>query len=1089
MTVSSVLPAGSKPSSDSAQPTLLVIMVMAVAYVVFAKLSYFSTVPPGYASAIWPPAGIALAGVLIYGKRILPGVWLGSFIVNGLIPELTGSITELFITLVLTLVISTGATLQALVGVYWLKRYAGYPSGLKDEKSVLLFLLYGGALSATINSTLSVAMLVATGKTPLANALNNWLTWWSGDLFGIIIFTPLALVWLLKDTAAWRQRRLVTTLPMLVMFALTAGAVVYEAKFNNELIQYEFDRQTQNLNNSLKLALDNDIHVLGALKSFFLHSTDVSREEFKLFTEDLLKDYQDIQSMSWDLLIQNSERADFEKKIQQQGFPNFQIVELDSNRQAIRAKDKPSYVVVTYTEPYKGNEKALGYDISSNPTRLAAINIATDSGELAITPRIKLIQDKSQYSVLAIMPLYAKNSTQLTLEEKRLTILGYIVGIIRADNVIKSALKQSNTVGLSYRLIDSSAPTDEQLLYASDGAFPEPLVIQEKAWFSDQKTLSSRIVIPFGGRDWTFEIIPNQDYVATHRSGHTWLVMLVGLMLTSLVTLISLIASGRSRWLQQLISESTAELKQQHSTALLLMQDKEKLDARLSLILNATGEGIFGIDLNGECVFMNSSALRLLGYASEQEVLGKHSHQLMHYAHADGSYYHVQYCPIYKALHGESNASIDTEVFWRKDGTSFPIQYESHPFMQDEKIIGCVVNFMDITVRKRKEAQLLAAKEKAEKLAETKTQFLANMSHEIRTPMNAIIGFSDLALFDEMPTKTRTYLQDINTASNHLLTILNDILDISKLDAGHMSIIPSPFELKVLLTYIYNLFVKAAQAKGLVLSLDIAKNIPDNLMGDSVRLRQVLINLVGNAVKFTQQGEVKLNVTLQQLTATEARLLFSVIDTGIGISAAQQDKLFKPFSQVEDGFSRSYEGTGLGLVISQDLIQLMGGHISLVSNSGFGSCFSFELLLPLVSLATVDVPKPSLETEATLLKGIKILVAEDDAFNQKLVNLLLTRYGASVTFADNGLEALAKLEQDTFDVVLMDLHMPAMNGFEATLEIRKQARYAQLPVIALSAGVTDEEKQSCLSVGMNDFVAKPINKVELLATLERWLRP
>lgn len=873
------------------------------------------------------------------------------------------------------------------------------------------------------------------------------------------------------------------------MFALTAGAVVYEAKYSNERIQYEFDRQTQNLNNSLKLALDNDAHILGALKSFFLHSSEVTREEFKLFTEDLLKDYQDIQSMSWDALIHNSERADFEKKIQQQGFPNFQIVELDTNRQAIRAKDKPSYVVVTYTEPYKGNEKALGYDISSNPARLAALNIATDTGELVITPRIKLIQDNSQYSVLAIMPLYAKNMTQGSLEEKRLTILGYIVGIIRADNVIKSALKHSNTDGLSYRLLDSSAPADEQLLYASDGSFPEPLVIQEKAWFSDQKTLSSRITLPFGGRVWTFEITPNQDYLATHRSGHTWLVMVVGLMLTSLVTLISLIASGRARWLQQLISESTAELKQQHGTALLLMQDKEKLDARLNLILNATGEGIFGIDLNGECIFMNSSALRLLGYASDQEVLGKDNHQLMHYAHADGSHYQVNDCPIYKALRGESNASIDTEVFWRKDGTSFPVQYESHPFIQDEKIIGCVVNFMDITVRKHKEAQLLAAKEKAEKLAETKTQFLANMSHEIRTPMNAIIGFSDLALFDEMPTGTRSYLQDINTASNHLLTILNDILDLSKLDAGHMSIISSPFELNDLLTSIYNLFVKAAQAKGLVLSLDIAKNIPDNLMGDSVRLRQVLINLVGNAVKFTQQGEVKLNVTLQQLTATEARLLFSVIDTGIGISAAQQDKLFKPFSQVDDGFSRSYEGTGLGLVISQELIQLMGGHISLESNPGFGSCFSFELLLPLASLATVDVPKPSLETEVSLLNGIKILVAEDDAFSQKIVNLLLTRYGASLTFADNGLEALAKLEQDSFDVVLMDLHMPAMNGFEATLEIRKQARYAQLPVIALSAGVTDEEKQSCQDAGMNDFVAKPINKVELLATLERWLRP
>jgi signal transduction histidine kinase len=230
--------------------------------------------------------------------------------------------------------------------------------------------------------------------------------------------------------------------------------------------------------------------------------------------------------------------------------------------------------------------------------------------------------------------------------------------------------------------------------------------------------------------------------------------------------------------------------------------------------------------------------------------------------------------------------------------------------------------------------------------------------------MNAIIGFSDLALLDEMPTETRTYLQDINTASNHLLIILNDILDISKLEAGHMSIILSPFELKGLLTPIYNLFVKAAKAKGLVLSLDIAKNIPDKLVGDRVRLRQVLINLLGNAIKFTQQGEVKLSITLQHLTATEACLLFSVHDTGIGISAAQQDKLFKPFSQVEDGFSRSYDGTGLGLVISQELIQLMGGHINLVSNPGFGSCFSFELLLPLVSLTTVDGSKPSLETHS-----------------------------------------------------------------------------------------------------------------------------
>ncbi len=942
MTVSSALPADSKPTSDSTPPTLLVIIGMAVAYVVFAKLSYFSTVPPGYASAIWPPAGIALAGVLIYGKRIWAGVWLGAFIANGLIAELTGSLTELFISLLLTLVISAGVTLQALVGAYAVKRYVGFPNGLRNEKSVLLFLAYGGVLSTTINSTLSVAMLVATGKTPLANALNNWLTWWSGDLFGVIVFTPLALVWLLKDTDAWRHRRLAITLPILAMLALTASVIVYEAESSNERIRLEFDKQVEELNNALEMSLANQVHALHSVKSLFLASKEVTRDEFRILTQQLLTDYQQIQSISWAPLIQSADRDAFEKTIQNQGFPNFQITELDAKQQRVRAKERAYYVPVTFIEPYQTNSKVIDFDNVSNSGRLATLNLATDSAELTISPRIKLIQDQTQYGVLAVIPLYRKNLPQQTLAEKRLAIASYITGALKLKDWVTSAFKHSNTVGLSYRLLDSSAPTDEQLLYASDESLPAPLVIQEKTWFSEQKTLSSRIALPIGGRVWTFEITPKQDYFATHSSGHTWLVMLIGLTLTSLVTLISLIASGRTRWLQQLISEST-EL-------------------------------------------------------------------------------------------------------------------------------------------------LVAAKEKAEKLAETKTQFLANMSHEIRTPMNAIIGFSDLALLDEMPTETRTYLQDINTASNHLLTILNDILDISKLDAGQMSIIPSPFELKGLLTPIYNLFVKAAQAKGLVLSLDIAKDIPDKLIGDSVRLRQVLINLLGNAVKFTQQGEVKLSITLQHLSATEARLLFSVIDTGIGISAEQQDKLFKPFSQVDDGFSRNYEGTGLGLVISQELIRLMDSHISLVSNPVLGSCFSFELLLPLVSLATVDVPKPSLEKENPMLNGIKILVAEDDAFNQKIVNLLLKRYGASVTFADNGLEALAKLEQDSFDVVLMDLHMPAMNGFEATLEIRKQARYAQLPVIALSAAVTDEEKQRCQDAGMNDFVAKPINKVALLVTLEQWLK-
>jgi len=645
--------------------------------------------------------------------------------------------------------------------------------------------------------------------------------------------------------------------------------------------------------------------------------------------------------------------------------------------------------------------------------------------------------------------------------------------------MVTTALQHSNTHGLSYRLFDNSvsATAEEKLLYSSDKSFPEPLVIQEKTWFSEKKTLSSRISLPFGERVWIFEIIPKQDYFETHRSGHTWLVMLIGLLLSSLVTLISLVASGQTLRLKNLVDERTQELEQEHAALLLLSHDKEKL----SMALEQSLSSVMITDLNAHIEYVNQAFVNSTGYSREELIGQKPS------LFKSGKTNRATYDELWSNLL-DGKAWQGEVINVNKQGEEFIELTWISPIRQADGTISHYLSVKeDITERKKNDLLLVAAKEKAEKLTQAKSQFLANMSHEIRTPMTAIIGFSDLALLDELPTETRIYLQDINTASNHLLTILNDILDISKLDTGHMSITPSPFDLNSLLTSVYNLFVKTAQLKGLALSLDVAENVPNNLIGDSTRLRQVLINLLGNAIKFTQQGAVTLSVTLQQLNATEARLLFSVIDTGIGISAEQQDKLFKPFSQVDDGFSRNFEGTGLGLAISQQLIQLMGSGITLVSKLKLGSCFSFELLLPLALLTTIDAPKLILDSQETALSGIKILVVEDDAFNQKIVNQVLTRCGANVTFADNGLEALAKLAQDAFDVVLMDLHMPIMNGFETILEIRKQARFAELPVIALSAGVTKEEKQRYLDVGMNDFIAKPINKLELLATLERWL--
>jgi|GEM_PF-2223188 len=519
--------------------------------------------------------------------------------------------------------------------------------------------------------------------------------------------------------------------------------------------------------------------------------------------------------------------------------------------------------------------------------------------------------------------------------------------------------------------------------------------------------------------------------------------------------------------------------KYDKALTLSLLYEKEKLSAALEQSQSA----VMITNLDATIEYVNQAFVNTTGY-SREEIIGQKP-SLFKSNKTPRATYDAMWAALLdgKAWQGEI-------INLNKQGEEFIELTWVSPIRKADGTIGHYLGVKEnITERKQKDALLLAAKERAEDLTKTKSQFLANMSHEIRTPMSAIIGFSDLALLNELPTEMRTYLQDINTASNHLLTILNDILDISKLEAGQMTLQLGHFNLTDLRTTLHGLFVNVAQAKGLALIIEIDAKVPDTLIGDSVRLKQVLINLLGNAIKFTEQGSVTLTISLQQLDATEAQLLFSVIDTGMGISSEQQDKLFQPFSQVDDGFSRNYEGTGLGLTISQNLVQLMGSSIKLDSHFGLGSCFSFELLLPIVDLATI-APQLTLTISQNPepLSGVRILVAEDDAFNQKVINQVLKRYGASVILANNGLEALVALEQDEFDVVLMDLHMPSMNGYEATLAIRKQARYAKLPVITLSASVTDEDKRRCLDTGMNDFIAKPIKKVELLATLERWLK-
>lgn len=753
------------------------------------------------------------------------------------------------------------------------------------------------------------------------------------------------------------------------------------------------------------------------------------------------------------------------------------------------------YFVICHIEPIADNRAAWGLDVGSETNRRVAAEKARANGVPTLTAKINLVQDQLNHNgFLYYLAVYKTGVPLETVQQREDAFLGWVYMPITSELALDGILA-SGDGKVDVMVYDTMAIDPSNKLFCDHGY----LFSSEDEKHSYQPVFSKSYTMTFGGRQWTVQINSNPNFDTSGLFMRPFITTAIGATLTILLaTMVWNLGTSRLRAMQ-LAESMTADLK----TA---KEEAEEGFRRFTTIFENVPVGVNVLDEDGRVVETNPAGLRLWEAQAEEEIQGislleqlpKQSHSKVIRSLCDAMAGHP--CCVEFQMTGlrGTDRLIELHAVVFENPT---LEYK-RPYL--------LAAMRDVTAQRKAEAALREAREKAEEANQSKSEFLANMSHEIRTPMTAILGYTDLLAEQGQPddeqSERKEYIDTIRRNGEHLLAIINDILDLSKIEAGKMTVESVPMRLDSLVRDVMDLMHVKAAAKGLALDSIVENKIPMIIDSDPIRLRQILVNLLGNAIKFTEIGRVRLRVCYVK---SENSLRLSVEDTGIGMTEKQIERLFQAFVQADNSMARRFGGTGLGLRISKRLAQMLGGDISVTSEPDVGSVFCLSLslekinennwLTPDEACATTTNQKKEVEDSPKLpshpLKGMRILLAEDGPDNIRLISFHLRKAGAEVETVENGKLTVEQMTQDgtvdgpleepvRFDVILTDMQMPEMDGYQSTRLLREKG--CTLPIVALTAHAMAGDLQKCLDAGCTDYTTKPIDRKRLIELLQQY---